>query len=107
MNSRGLLPAGLVFVATMLAFWAFWSWTTAPFEWNGSFLGGADNAKHIIDDLFPYRLVQPSWLPQTNDLVIQWERAEEHAREIVVISLWFVFVLFVILRDAKRLHAKT
>jgi hypothetical protein len=104
-SSRGVFAAGLVAVASIIGFLLLWFWT--PIEFNGSFLAGADNARHIIDDLFPYRLIQPSWLKQTDDLVIRWERTEERAREIVIIALWFGFVSTVILRNARQERTKT
>jgi hypothetical protein len=102
---RSLISAELVAVASIVACLFFRYWT--PIEFNGSFLGGADNATQIINELFPFRLVQPSWLSQTNDLLIRWEVIEGRAREITVVSLWFAFVLIVILRDARSLRPKT
>src|SRR4029077_1614736 len=96
-----LMAAGLVAVASIMAFLLFESWTPVAEKIQGDFPGGPDEAKRLVSEYFPLHLVPPSWLPQTEDLFWRWELTEERTREITVILLWLSVVMIVILRDAK------
>jgi hypothetical protein len=100
-TSESLMAATLVAVASIMAFWLFHSWAPVAEKVAGDYPGGADDAKRLVREYFPFHVVPPSWLPQTEDLFWRWELTEERAREISVILLWLSVVMIVILRDAK------
>jgi hypothetical protein len=102
--SRGLFSASAVALASIVAFLLMWFWTPVAESLTGSFLGGPPYGRQIIDEVWPFRLIQPSWLGETDDLIYRWEVAETKAREITVISLWFIAVTIVVLKDAKTIR---
>jgi hypothetical protein len=99
LNSRRLITLVLVVAATTLAYLLYYYWTPVPTQLSGSFLGGAENDTRTIKEVWPVRIIQPSWLPQTDELLSRWEIAEMRAREIAVALLWLCIVSIVILRD--------
>src|SRR5438132_14333827 len=98
LNSRRLITLMLVVAATTLAYLLYYYWTPVPTQLSGSFLGGAENDTRTIKQMWPVRIIQPSWLPQTDELLWRWEMAEMKAREIAVAVLWLCVVTIVILR---------
>ena len=99
LNSRRLVTLALVVAVTAVAYLLYDRWTFVPTQLSGSFLGGAQNDTRTIKEVWPVRIVQPSWLVQTDDLLWRWEMAEMRAREITVAVLWLCVVTLVILRD--------
>jgi hypothetical protein len=99
LNSRRLITWALVVVTTAVAYLLLYYWTPVPTQLSGSFLGGAENDTRTIKEVWPVRIIQPSWLPQTDELLWRWEMAEMKAREIAVAVLWLCVVTIVILRD--------
>ena len=98
-NSRRLITLALVVAATAVAYLLLYYWTPVPTQLSGSFLGGAENDTRTIKEVWPVRIIQPSWLSQTDDLLWRWDMAEMRAREIAVAVLWLCLVTIVILRD--------
>jgi len=101
LNSRRLVTLALVVAATALAYVLLYYWTPVPASLSGSFLGGAENDTRTIKEVWPVRIIQPSWLRQTDDLLWRWEIAEMRAREIAVAVVWLCVVTIVILRDSS------
>jgi hypothetical protein len=99
LNSRRLITLALVVAVTAVAYLLYYYWTPVPTQLSGSFLGGAENDTRTIKEVWPVRIIQPSWLPQTDELLWRWEMAEMRAREIAVAVLWLCLVTIVILRD--------
>jgi hypothetical protein len=99
LNSRRLMTLALVVAVTALAYMLLYYWTPVPMQLAGSFLGGAENDTRTIKEVWPVRIIQPSWLPQTDELLWRWEMAEMRAREIAVAVLWLCLVTIVILGD--------
>ena len=105
-TAESLMAAALVTLASIVAFLLLQSWTPVPEQFAGSYLGGAENAKRIVNETWPFHLVPPTWLSQTDDLLLRWAAAEERAREVTIILLWLAIVLIVILRDAMLRRRK-
>jgi hypothetical protein len=99
LNSRRLITLALVVAVTAVAYLLDYYWTPVPTQLSGSFLGGAEKDTRTIKEVWPVRIIQPSWLPQTDELFSRWEKAEMRAREIAVAALWLCLVTIVILRD--------
>jgi hypothetical protein len=98
-KSRRLITLALVVAATALAYVLHYYWTPVPEKFSGEFMGGPENDTRMIKEVWPVRIIQPSWLPQTDDLFWRWQMAEWKAREIAVALLWLCIVSIVILRD--------
>jgi len=99
LKSRRLITLALVVAATAAAYLLLCYWAPVPTQLSGSFLGGAENDTRTIKEVWPVRIIQPSWLPQTDQLLWRWELVEARAREIAIAVLWLCAVTFVILRD--------
>jgi len=103
-----LITLALVIAATALAYLLYYYWTPVPTQFSGEFMGGPENDTRMIKEVWPVRIIQPSWLPQRNDLWWRWQMAEMKAREIAVALLWLCVVTIVILRDpSPQLMRKT
>ena len=70
LNSRRLMTLALVVAVTALAYMLLYYWTPVPMQLAGSFLGGAENDTRTIKEVWPVRIIQPSWLPQTEELLL-------------------------------------
>jgi len=101
LRSRRLVTLALVVATTAIAYAGLYYWTPVAESFGGSFIATADNATRIIKEVWPIRIIQPSWLSQNYDLLYRWEIAEMKAREITIAVLWLCVITFVILRDSS------
>lgn len=95
------IVAATVIAALLLRFWA--SVVTSVSYMSDH----TPSDSEIIKDMWRVRIVQPAWLSQGPDLLIRWMYAEQKAREITVILLWFALVAVGGCRHARQEYAKT
>lgn len=83
----------LFVVVTTGAIFLIRSWAV-PVYWTViSYMSDHDASDtEMIKDLWPYRLIQPSWLTTGPNLLGRWQHAEMHARITLIVILWLAVV---------------
>ena len=85
MITLGLLVLATVSAVVLIRLWAIPVWWTV--------LVYPDiNDSEVINEFWPYRIVQPDWLSSGSDLLGRWQHAEMHARITLIVIVWVAIV---------------
>ena len=77
---------------TLLSGVAVYFWALRPLDFASYLSSMGASEADIIRRYWPYRLVQPEWVSEVPDRLMNWHLAEAFARLAVVCSSWLVFV---------------
>src|SRR5688500_15638052 len=93
MKTRTPLITKLLFATTLALIGAYFAITTVR-------VGGIANTNwtetDLIRDRAPIRLVQPEWVSNTPDKIMNWVVAETCARLGLILTLWVVSLILIV-----------
>ena len=105
---RWLVTVLWIAVATAIAALLLRFWASAVVTGVSYISDHTPTESEIIKDMWPVRIVQPAWLSAgPGSLLTRWMYAEEEAREIAVILLWFTLVTIAGFRHARQERTQT